>query len=105
MAKLNKSTFKLVDGRNIIFRSITPEDARTFLELRKQVPHDSPHTMQYVGMRLPSIEETVKSLATQEEDKINLNIGAFDGGKVIGYLNFRVQNPEHPWVQHLGQFA
>jgi ribosomal-protein-alanine N-acetyltransferase len=34
-----------------------------------------------------------------------LNIGAFDSGKVVGYLNFRMQNPEHPWVQHLGQFG
>lgn len=34
-----------------------------------------------------------------------MNIGAFDGDKVIGYLNFRLLWPEHPWVQHLGQFG
>lgn len=105
VAKLEKSVFTLKDGRQIIFRSITPDDAETFLKFREQVPHDSTHTMQYVGMQFPSVEETAKRLATQQDDKVILNIGAFDGEKVIGYLNFRMQNPEHPWVQHLGQFG
>lgn len=105
MAKLEISTFSLKDGRQIIFRSITPDDAESFLKFREQVPHDSTNTMQYVGMQFPSIEETTKRLAAQQDDKIILNIGAFDSGKVIGYLNFRRENPEHPWVQHLGQFG
>lgn len=32
----------------------------------------------YVGMLFPSVEETAKRLATQRDDKIILNIGAFD---------------------------
>jgi hypothetical protein len=90
MAKLNTSHFILKDGRQIIFRSISPEDAESFLKFREQVPHDSTNTMQYVGMQFPTIEETVKRLAAQEDDKVILNIGAFDSGKVIGYLNFRM---------------
>lgn len=105
MAKLDESKFKLKDGRELVFRSITPEDAESFLLFRQQVPYDSTYTMQYVGMQFPSLEETVKRLENQQDDKIILNIGVFDGGKVIGYLNFRMQNPEHPWVQHLGQFG
>jgi len=105
MAKLESSTISLKDGRKIIFRSISPEDAESYLKFRHQVPHDSTHTMQYVGMEFPSVEETAKRLQAQQDDKVILNIGAFDSGKVIGYLNFRMQNPEHPWVQHLGQFG
>jgi ribosomal-protein-alanine N-acetyltransferase len=105
VAKLESSTFLTKNGQQIIFRNLTPEDSESFLKFREQVPHDSTNTMQYVGMQFPSLEETAKRLGTQQDDKIILNIGAFDSGKVVGYLNFRMQNPEHPWVQHLGQFG
>ncbi len=105
MAKLDPTKFLLKDGREISFRSIAPEDAKIFLKFRGQIPHESTNTMQYVGMQFPSIEETHQRLAIQQDDKVTLNIGAFEAGKIVGYLNFRLQNPEHPWVQHLGQFG
>lgn len=105
MAQINESDFILKDDRNLVFRTIIPGDAEAFLKFREQVPHDSNHTMQYVGMTYPTVEETAKRLAVQLDDQFILNIGAFDSGKLIGYLNFRLQNPEHPWVQHVAQFA
>lgn len=105
MAKLEPSIFLIKDGRKIIFRSIAPEDAELFLKFHEQVPHDSIFTYQYVGMTFPSIEDTATRLRTQQDDTKILNIGAFDGEKVIGYLNFRLPMNDHPWVQHLGQFG
>ncbi len=105
MAKLEASDFSLKNGRQIIFRSLVPEDATFFLKFREQVPHDSTNTMHYVGMPFPSFEETAKRLSAQQDDRIVLNIGAFDSEKVVGYLNFRQQNPEHPWLQHMAQFG
>ena len=105
MAKLESTKINLKSGQQIIFRHIAHEEAEIFLKFREQVPHDSNNTMQYVGMSFPSLEETAKRLATQLEDKNILNIGAFDSGKIVGYLNFRMLNSEHPWVQHLGQFG
>ena len=105
MAKLETSTLSLKNGQQIIFRNITPEDAKVFLKFREQVPHDSTNTLQYVGMQFPSLDDTAKRLAAQQDDKIILNIGAFDSAKIVGYLNFRLQNPEHPWFRHLAQFG
>jgi RimJ/RimL family protein N-acetyltransferase len=105
MAKLEPIYELLQDGKRIEFRHIKPSDAESFLDFRKKVPHDSTHTMQYVGQNFPSVEETAKRLSEQEGDKIALNLGAFYEAKVIGYLNFRIPFPEHPWVQHLGQFG
>ena len=105
MAKLELSTLLTKNGQQITFRNINPEDSESFLKFREQVPRDSTNTMQYIGMQLPSVQETAKRLATQQDDKMILNIGAFDAGQVVGYLNFRMQNPEHPWFQHLGQFG
>lgn len=70
MAKLEPSIFLLNNGQEIIFRNISPEDAQSFLNFRKQIPHESTHTMQYVGMKLPSLAETAKRLALQQDDKI-----------------------------------
>ena len=105
MARIGSEFFILKNDQQITLRSITPDDAEVFLKFREQVPHDSINTMQYVGMKFSSLEETTKRLATQLDDKIILNIGAFDSGKLIGYLNFRLEMPDHPWVQHLGQFG
>ncbi len=104
MAK-EKSVFTLRDGRQIVFRSITPDDAEAFLKFREQVLHDFTHTPQHVEKQFTFIDETAKRLVTQQEDKAILSIGAFDGGKVIAYLSFRMQNPEYPWLQDLGQFG
>lgn len=105
MAKLDRSTYSLKTGKQIIFRHLASEDAESFLQFRIQVPHDSTNTMQYVGMNFPTLEETTKRLEEQVADKVILNIGAFYSGKIVGYLNFRMPHPEHPWVRHLGQFG
>lgn len=105
MAKFDSSTYTLSTGKQINFRPLTPEDAEGFLQFRARVPQDSNNTMQYVGMNLPTLEETAKRLEAQLADKVILNIGAFDSGKVVGYLNFRMPQPDHPWVQHLGEFG
>ena len=38
-------------------------------------------------------------------DEITLNLGAFDEGRLVGYLNFRPYNATHPWVKHIAQFG
>lgn len=105
MAKIEPFKFQLKNGDEVVFRHIAPDDAENFLKFREQVPHDSTNTMQYVGMQFPTLDETVKRLSAQQDDKFILNIGAFHSDKVVGYLNFRMQHADHPWVQHLGQFG
>ena len=93
------------NGSSVTLREITPEDAEVFLEFRKRFPHDSTHTMQYVGMEFPSLEETKKRLSAHFENKFMLNIGAFDDGKLVHYFNIRFPWEDHPWVKHVAQFG
>lgn len=104
MAKLRPIS-EIFNNKRIEFRHIQPNDAESFLSFKKQVPHDSPHTMQYIGQNLPTIKEITQWLLDRENDEVTLIIGAFEESKVIGYLNFRKPYPDHPWVQHLGQFG
>lgn len=105
MAKIEPSNYLLKNGKSVVIRSIASADAENFLAFRQQVPLDSTHTMQYVGMQFPSVEDTATRLQEQEEDLETLNIGVFDSSKIVGYLNFRMQNSSHPWVSHIGQFG
>lgn len=56
-------------------------------------------------MKFPTVEETAKRFALQQDDKSIINIGAFDGDKIIAYLNFRIPWEDHPWAQHVAQFG
>jgi ribosomal-protein-alanine N-acetyltransferase len=105
MEKSDSLIFLLKNNKEILFRSLIAGDAETFLAFRKLIPFESNNTMQYIGMPHVSVEEMAKRLDAQFNDKVILNIGAFDADKLVGYLNFRMPHPEHPWVQHLGQFG
>lgn len=105
MASIDSTKSKLNNGKEIIFRTIVGSDAETLLDFRRQVPLDSTHTMQHVGMKLPSLEETNARLTKQLDDKIIVNIGAFDAEKLIGYLNFRPAVADHPWMLHVAEFG
>jgi len=105
MAEMDFLTYKTKSGRQIVFRHLAEDDAENFINFRGQIANETTHTMQYVGMMVPSIDETKKRLNFQKNDKNILNIGAFDGDRLVAYLNFRVPWEDHPWVQHVGQFG
>jgi ribosomal-protein-alanine N-acetyltransferase len=105
MATFNPFHLKLKSGQDILFRTIDSADTDTFLEFIKRIPFDSTNTMQYVGQKYRTRDEEMERLAYAKSDKVILNVGAFDGNRLVGYLNFRMPNPDHPWVQHLAQFG
>jgi len=55
-------------------------------------------------MELPSVDETARNLASRVSDPGALDIGAFDGERMVAYLAFRPAGLTHPWVRHIGQF-
>ncbi|MBC7465855.1 MAG: GNAT family N-acetyltransferase [Bdellovibrio sp.] len=105
MALIATTKTELKNGKEIVFRTILSSDAETFLNFRKQVPLESTHTMQYVGMKLPSIDEVTIRLTKQLDDKVLVNVGAFDQDRLVGYLNFRPWAVDHPWTLHLAEFG
>lgn len=105
MIKFETVNLILKNNLQITFRHLLPEDAEEFIHFRQQIARESTNTMLYVGMPLLATEEMAKRLRFQYEDQSILNLAAFDKGKIIGYLNFRLPHPEHPWAQHIGQFG
>ena len=105
MAKINPFSYQLKDGRNLTFRTIGDGDEETFLAFRRLVPTESTHTMMYVGMKLPTVDELVEFNRRDLENSLVLKVGVFDGPRLVGYLRMAPQHDGHPWVAHLTQFG
>jgi RimJ/RimL family protein N-acetyltransferase len=105
MAAIIPLDMMLTTGEAIVIRSLDEGDEETFLDFLAQIPLDSNHTNQYVGKQLPTREEAKDRIEKNKRDRVTLDLGAFAGAKLIGFLNFRMPNPDHPWYQHLGRFG
>ena len=88
----------------LVYRKLLAADAPSLILFREKIATESTHTMQYIGMKNKTIEETEFGLISQNEGK-NLFIGVFDGSLLVGALNFRMTYPDHPWFTHVGAFG
>jgi len=105
LAVIQSFQITLLSSQKILVRSLEAGDADSFLEFLARLPHESNHTMQYVGKKLLSVDETKARIEKFRADKVTLDLGVFDGAKLVGFINFRMPSPEHPWQQHLGRFG
>jgi len=105
MASIPAEIYTLEDGRSLTLRTITGQDAPEVNPFFQKIAAESTHTMQYVGREYPQLDKVAERFESAIPDEITLNLGAFDGGRLVGYLNFRPYHAGHPWVRHLAQFG
>ncbi len=105
MASIEPFQITVLSGKKIDFRSLHAGDEETFLKFLARIPHESFHTNQYIGIKKLSPDEVKVRIEKIKADPVTLDIGAFDGPRLIGFLNFRKDYPDHPWQQHLGRFG
>ncbi|MGE0614601.1 MAG: GNAT family N-acetyltransferase [Bacteriovoracia bacterium] len=93
--------------RELVVRHLTAADAPAFLEFIERIPFESTHTMQYVGMPARDPEKVAARFleASEAADSPEINLGAFDGERVVGYLSARPERPGHPWIKHVLVFG
>lgn len=104
MPKYHPSTIQVKSGKSYELRSFIPEDAEALQDFFYQSALDSTNTLHYKEKNIPSskLQERSKQALESQSD---LFLGAFDNGKIIGQIFFRVTHPEHPWVKHIGEFG
>lgn len=105
MAAIIPLEMSLKSGQTITIRSLKEGDEEAFLDFLAQIPHDSNHTNQYVGKKLLTVDQVKARIEKNTPDPVTLDIAVFAGSKLIGFLNFRMPDPDHPWYQHLGRFG
>lgn len=105
MAQVEESNYHLKNGHSVVFRTVLPSDVKTYLAFFKKIPHESTHTLQYVGQPERTSSETSERLRSVLGASGALQIGAFLDGQMIGFLGFRTPASTHPWVKHIGEFG
>ena len=88
-----KAELTLKDGRALLLRSLSPQDAQETLLLLKKTAGETGFMMRYEHeWNIPEQQER-ESLARAEHAPKALMLGAFVGGRLVGVANFK---PVHP---------
>jgi RimJ/RimL family protein N-acetyltransferase len=97
-------TLQMKSGEIYEVRNLAYDDAENLHKFFCQSALESTHTLHYKERNIPvsKLQERIKQSL---ESPCDLYIGAFDQGKIIAQLFFRVAHPDHPWVKHIGEFG
>ena len=98
-------SFIAKSGKEIMIRSFQPNDYPLVENFQKSVAHDSTHTLKYPEMSLPSQEKILVMWRECRDHPVNLHLGAFLDGRVVGNIRLFQRNPTHPWIKHIAAFA
>ena len=88
-----KAELTLKDGRALLLRSLSPQDAHKTLRLLKKTAGETDFMMRYEDEWNITEEQERESLAKTEYAPKALMLGAFVGGRLVGVANFK---PVHP---------
>jgi putative acetyltransferase len=105
MPLFNPEKFSLKNGSEAVIRSYEPEDVELANEFARRIAIESTHTLKYQGMPEMPKEKLIAAWAENLRHPVNLAIGVFAEGELIGNLRFFQRSPNHPWCKHIGAFG
>lgn len=104
MAQMMSQSLPLSNGRAVVCRHCTPDDAPLFAAFQQQVAQESTHTMQMVA-RVPDESLVRAKWDEATADPVALQLGAFCEGRLVGLCGVHPLRPLHPWTQHVARFG
>ena len=104
MPKYYPTTVQTRSGKIYELRSFTDEDGEVLQSFFHQNALESTHTLHYKEKNIP-VNKIKERCGQSLESPCDLFLGAFDKGKIIGQILFRVSHSEHPWAKHVGEFG
>jgi len=104
MGLIRPENVNFENGKQVILRSCEPKDAREFVKFAMAVGQQTPFTRFSSGVK-PDEEETAREWQRDLERSDVLHLGAFVDGRMIGYLKFRQQYPDHFGFKHIADFG
>jgi RimJ/RimL family protein N-acetyltransferase len=105
MALLSPVHFTLKNGSEALVRSFGSEDVNSANAFARQIGLESTHTLKYEGMPEMPRDKLIAQWTENQSHPVNLGIGAFVGGELVGNLRFFQRSPTHPWIKHVAAFA
>jgi len=89
MGRVEPHTFRGNRGQPLTIRVVEPDEASALLEYLLLIDHSSEHRLVEPGERRTSASEQREWLVHKLAHSRSLAIGAYDDGRLIGFLNFR----------------
>ena len=105
MATITPVTIRLTGGSDAIIRSYRPSDVDAANLFARQIAAESTHTLKYEGMPEMPRDKLAALWTDNLTHPVNLNIGVFRDGEILGNLRFFQKNGAHPWVKHIAAFG
>jgi RimJ/RimL family protein N-acetyltransferase len=93
-----------IHGKEVVFREALGSDGERAVPFLNQIAKETPYTYNYEGQNLTSLN-LEKRYQAEFETKNSLRIFALHNDKVIAQLGIWKTNPQHPWLQHRGEFV
>lgn len=104
MVQFKPKKFQTKTGKLLEIRSFDLEDVEANRLFFNRGADETTHTL--VCKEKPISEEKLKErIKNALSSSYELYIGAFNYDEVLGSLHFRIQNPDHPWIKHVGEFG
>ena len=89
MSRIEPRTFQSKDARTLTIRSVHPDDSASLLVFSDLVDRTSEHLLSQPGERQMTLEKEREWLQKNLDDAASLALGAFDGDRFVGFLNFK----------------
>ena len=105
MAAITPVKIRLKDGSDAIIRSYEPSDGDAANLFARRIATESTHTLKYEGMPEMPRDKLIALWTENLAHPVNLNIGVFRDGEILGNLRFIQRNGAHPWVKHIAAFG
>lgn len=104
MADFVPQQFKLSSSKFLTIRHFNLKDLDKLQLFFKKGIEETNHTL------LCKEKLVTKSTLREKLENIipspsEIYIGAFDQNTIVGSLQLKSQNPDHPWIKHVGQFG
>lgn len=103
MTKFQPKTLILKD-KEVVLRKGMPSDAEKLVQFLTIISEETPFTYNYPGQKIKA-EDISARLDKELASPTSLRVLALAGDNIVGAIGFWRNSPDHPWLQHKGEFA
>lgn len=102
MNKFQPQNFQLKNGKEVLIRQFTHDDAYNYHEFSQKIALETPHTLHYADQTF-SIENLKEKW--DPTSTYSFHLGAFVDNKIIAHLSCYKPRPYHPYESHIIEFG
>lgn len=104
MSTYQKERLLLKDGQAIDIRNLVPTDVEMYVLFSEKIASETTHTLHCHNHSL-SIDAIKEKWQKAIDSAWQLELGGFEGGRLISHLSLFKPRPHHPYEKHILEFG